>query len=131
MNGADTKVKHEVNPTSNNKQFKDDRQRLTDDQIVAHSVTFLLAGYETTSTALAYVSYMLALNPSIQEKLQNDIDCYFTDNPVSENNCVLYNCAWISNTYTVKPALMTHLRESGSQVVRVPGFGTEDPGLDA
>ena len=75
-----------VNPSTSNEQPEDDGQKLTDDQIVAHSVTVLLACYETTSTALAYVPYMLALNPSVQEKLQNDIDCFFTDNPVRYNN---------------------------------------------
>ena len=58
------------------------QQKLTDDQIVAHSVTFMLAGYETTSTALSYVSYLLALNPTIQERLQQEIDDYFQNNPV-------------------------------------------------
>ena len=38
---------------------------------------FLLAGYETTSTALAYTTYQLALNPHIQTKLQHEIDHYF------------------------------------------------------
>ena len=62
---------------------KDDQMKLTDEQIVAHSTTFLLVGYETTSTTLAYVSYLLALNPTIQEKLQQEIDNYFDNNPVS------------------------------------------------
>ena len=85
--------KHGVHPTMScsSKQIEDDKQGLTDDQIVAHSVTFLLAGYETTSTALAYVSYMLALNPSVQEKLQNDIDCFFADNPVRYIKQILAN----------------------------------------
>ena len=65
------------------------QQKLTDDQIVAHSATFLVAGYETTSTALAYVSYLLALNPIIQEKLQQEIDNYFDNNPVSIQ-CLCY-----------------------------------------
>ena len=67
----------------------EDQQRLTDEQIVTHSVIFLLAGYETTSTALAYVSYMLALNPTVQEKLQQEIDNYFDNNPVS-TQCLCY-----------------------------------------
>ncbi len=61
----------------------EDQQRLTNDQIVTHSVTFLLAGYETTSTALAYISYLLALHPDIQNTLQQHIDNYYRDNPVS------------------------------------------------
>ena len=57
--------------------------KLSNEEIVAHAVTFLLAGYETTANTLAYTSYLLALNPDIQEKLQSEIDSYFDDKPVS------------------------------------------------
>ena len=59
------------------------RRKLTDKEIVAHAVTFMLAGYETTANTLAYASYLLALNPDIQEKLQSEIDSYFEGKPVS------------------------------------------------
>ena len=59
------------------------QQKLTDDQIVTYAASFMLAGYETTSTALSYVSYLLALNPTVQEKLQREIEDYFQNNPVS------------------------------------------------
>ena len=56
--------------------------RLSNEEIVAHAVTFLLAGYETTANTLSYTAYLLALNPDIQEKLQSEIDSYFDDTPV-------------------------------------------------
>ena len=59
------------------------QRKLTDEEVVAHAVTFILAGYETTANTLAYTSYLLALNPHIQEKLQSEIDNYFDDKPVS------------------------------------------------
>jgi cytochrome P450 family 3 subfamily A len=40
-------------------------------------VVFLLAGYETTSTTLAYAFYVLATNKAEQEKLINEIDEQF------------------------------------------------------
>ena len=40
-------------------------------------VIFLLAGYETTSTTLGFISYELALNPDVQKKLLDEIDEYF------------------------------------------------------
>ena len=59
-------------------------RKLMDEEIVAHALTFILAGYETTANTLAYTSYLLALNPDIQEKLQSEIDNYFDEKPVSE-----------------------------------------------
>ena len=48
--------------------------KLTDAEIVSQSMTFILAGYETTSNALAYTTYCLAVNPDKQEKLLEEID---------------------------------------------------------
>ncbi len=56
---------------------------LTDEEVVMHAIMLLMAGYETTANALAYTSYLLALNPDVQEKLQSEIDTYFDENPVS------------------------------------------------
>ena len=39
----------------------------------------MLAGYETTSSALAFAAQELAVNPRIQQKLQAEIDEYFPD----------------------------------------------------
>jgi cytochrome P450 len=58
------------------------RRGLTDSEIIGNIITFMLAGYETTASALSYTSYLLALNPHIQEKLQKEIDSYMEENPV-------------------------------------------------
>ena len=60
------------------------KKRLTDDHITSHAISFMLAGSETTSTALSYTSYLLALNPHVQEKLQAEIDSYFKQNTVTK-----------------------------------------------
>ncbi len=59
------------------------RHKLSAKEIVHNSVTFLIAGYETTANTLSYASYLLAINPDIQEKLQSEIDTYFENKPVS------------------------------------------------
>lgn len=46
---------------------------LTEREIVAQSMTFLLAGYETTSAVLAYLCHELAKHPDIQERLYREI----------------------------------------------------------
>ena len=79
------------------------RKKLTDEQIVDHSMTFLLASYETTANTLAYTSYLLALNPEIQEKLQREIEDYFEENPVS---LIINHCS----TCVVQAMLLFALR---------------------
>ena len=58
------------------------KKTLTDNEIVGNALTFILAGYDTTASTLSYTSYLLALNPQIQERLQQEIDNYYEENPV-------------------------------------------------
>lgn len=52
---------------------------MTVDEVLAQSVIFLIAGYETSSTTLGFVCYSLATNADIQEKLQKEIDSVWDD----------------------------------------------------
>ncbi len=77
-------------------------------EIIADCVGFILAGYETTSTALTFATYLLAANPEAQERLANDIHEYFEEYPVRDVHvlvsfancsvvvyiilCILYTC---------------------------------------
>ncbi|XP_067406930.1 cytochrome P450 3A24-like isoform X2 [Emydura macquarii macquarii] len=47
---------------------------LSDKEIVAQAFVFILAGYETTSSTLNYLSYNLATHPDVQQRLQEEID---------------------------------------------------------
>ena len=65
------------------------QRKLEKGEIVADSVGFMLAGYETTSTTLAFATYLLATNPEAQERLANEIHNYFEENPVSKGHALL------------------------------------------
>lgn len=56
-----------------------DSKTMTVDEVLARSVIFLIAGYETSSTTLGFVCYSLATNADIQEKLQKEIDSVWDD----------------------------------------------------
>jgi cytochrome P450 family 13 len=47
---------------------------LHSDEVVSNVFLFMIAGYETTSTALAYSTYVLATQPHIQQRLREEID---------------------------------------------------------
>lgn len=46
---------------------------MSNEEIVAQCVQFLVAGYDTTATTISLALYLLALNPSKQEKLYQEI----------------------------------------------------------
>ena len=54
------------------------------DTIISNCYAFLLAGYETTSTALAYAAWMLAKHPEVQEKLHDEIFEKFGESRVGD-----------------------------------------------
>ena len=62
---------------------------LSNDEIVAAIITIILAGYETTSNTLSYTAYLLAINPTIQDRLIREINDYYDVNPDSS----LYDAA--------------------------------------
>ncbi|TFK82599.1 cytochrome P450 [Polyporus arcularius HHB13444] len=48
-------------------------ERLTDEELVAQMSTLILAGMDTTSNALSRILHLLALHPSVQERLRAEI----------------------------------------------------------
>ncbi len=61
-----------------NKQ-KGGGRKFTSLELQAQSSQFLLAGYETTSTALSFMVHVLAMNQKVQQKLQAEVDEHFPD----------------------------------------------------
>ncbi|RWS01725.1 Cytochrome P450 3A24-like protein, partial [Dinothrombium tinctorium] len=48
-------------------------KQMNDEEIVANTVLFFEAGYETTSTALAFVIHVLVNNEDVQEKVREEV----------------------------------------------------------
>ena len=47
---------------------------MTDDEVKANAIVFLLAGFNTTATALSFTIFLLAANPQILLKAQKEVD---------------------------------------------------------
>merc|ERR1712122_63912 len=53
--------------------------QMDDISIAATAMVFMIAGYDTTGTALSFACYQLAKNPEVQEKLRREIDDFMED----------------------------------------------------
>ena len=64
-------------------------------EIKENLTLFMLAGYETTSTALAYICYILAKHPEEQQKLIEEIDFHYSVNePAVFNDQLFFVCIY-------------------------------------
>ncbi len=62
------------------------KNTLTNVEILAQAILFLLAGYETTGSTLSLISYNLACHPEIQQKLIEEVDkC------IEKHGCINYD----------------------------------------
>lgn len=58
-------------------------KHLTREEITAQCFVFLLAGFDTTATSLAFVTHLLARNPLVQKNLQEEIDQHCSRDTIS------------------------------------------------
>ncbi|XP_078589316.1 cytochrome P450 3A6-like [Branchiostoma floridae x Branchiostoma japonicum] len=64
------------------------KKPLTKDDIVANSLLFFLAGYETTATTMAFTLYNLALNQQTQDKAREEINQAMEDRDLVDYEAV-------------------------------------------
>ncbi|KAJ9573560.1 hypothetical protein L9F63_009045, partial [Diploptera punctata] len=63
-----------------NSNDKNQKTKLDDEDIIAQALLFFLAGFDTASTLLCFISYELAMHPDVQRKLQDEVDKSLEEN---------------------------------------------------
>lgn len=58
------------------------QRKLTDKEVALISLDFLIGGHKSTASTFCFATYLLAVNPDVQQKLQKEIDSYYGENPV-------------------------------------------------
>ena len=66
---SDMKLKHARRQT-----------KITEEEIIATAMVFLVAGYDTTGMTLSFLAYQMSINPELQERLHQEVDRAFEDN---------------------------------------------------
>ncbi|XP_078461108.1 cytochrome P450 3A8-like [Lampetra planeri] len=69
----------QLSENASNGKLSSSEKYLTDKELEAQAILFLLAGYDTSSTAITFVAYSLACNPDVQTKVQQEIDTILPD----------------------------------------------------
>jgi cytochrome P450 family 3 subfamily A len=91
----------------------------------------MIAGYETASTALAYVTHILATHPEEQKKLQNHIDYYLNKDTILDYeilNKMDYLDWFIRETLRMYPITPIIINRECSEQIDLPGLGRIYPG---
>ena len=66
-----------------NRDGSDGDEILSTPRIASTAAGFLAGGFETVTNLLSFTSYLLAVHPEVQEKVQSEIDEWFENNAVS------------------------------------------------
>ncbi|KAF8354234.1 hypothetical protein PRIPAC_95857 [Pristionchus pacificus] len=59
-------------------------KKLSSNEIFFQCITFLLAGFDTTSNSLAYLTHFLSNHPDVQQKLIDEVDAFLAENETIE-----------------------------------------------
>ena len=68
-----------------NRDGSDGDEILSTPRMASTAGGFMAAGFETVTNLLSFTSYLLAVHPEVQEKVQSEIDEWFENNDVSSN----------------------------------------------
>jgi cytochrome P450 len=56
-------------------------EQMTDEQLCCEALTFLIAGHETTATALAWTWFLLASHAAVRQRVREEIEAVLGDRP--------------------------------------------------
>ncbi|KAJ7498084.1 cytochrome P450 [Mycena galericulata] len=96
-----------------------ENQRMSDAEVIAQISTFLLAGHETTSAAVAWALHALSLHAATQVKLREELLTLSTENPtMDELNSLPYLESVVRETMRLRaPAVFTQRRATKDDVL--------------
>jgi cytochrome P450 len=96
-------------------------QAMSDAELKDELITLLSAGHETTANALAWAFYWLAKNPSVKEKLLQEIDSLGENPDPIQISRLPYLTAVCQETLRIYPVVQVALARFAKQDVQIMG----------
>jgi len=91
----------------------DQKQRMSDEDVLAQVPTFIVAGHETTSTATTWALFALVNHPDVQRKLREELYTLGTENPTMEElNSLPYLDKVVRETLRLHSPVLATTREA-------------------
>lgn len=92
------------------------------DEVASNVFLFMIAGYETTSTTLAYSTYILATQPQIQIKLQDEIDKISKEEDYDKINNIVYLDLFVKEVLRMYPIAIQAISRECNEDTIVSGY---------
>ncbi|KAF5288525.1 hypothetical protein FQA39_LY15393 [Lamprigera yunnana] len=119
-----------INNLNKEEKMKTFLTELSDEDITAQALVFLLAGSSTTSTALSFLAYNLAVHPDIQKRVYDEINQTLEQSPKSTyesiTSMVYLDCV-VSESLRLTPAVPISDRMCQKPYTIEPVTPTEKP----
>lgn len=121
MNNNNTSIDEEESASLKDFVSKyQDTQSLTDKEITSNALTFLVGGYETTSSTFAFLIHSLAFNQDAQEKVYKEIMNVIGEELPNQDNVreLMYLDMCLSETLRKYP-VVTRLNREADEDIKV------------
>ncbi|KAJ3479121.1 hypothetical protein NLI96_g9286 [Meripilus lineatus] len=90
-----------------------ENQRLSDDEVIAQIPTFIIAGHETSASAVTWCLFALSINVNIQDKLRKELRAVSTETPTMDELMALpYLDCVLRETLRLYPPVATSARQA-------------------
>ncbi|KAF9020787.1 cytochrome P450 [Hymenopellis radicata] len=93
-------------------------QRMSDEDVIAQVPTFLVAGHETTASAVTWLLYAITKEPEVQKKLREELLSVATEAPsLDELNALPYLDMVVRETLRIHTPVPNSIRVAGKDDV--------------
>ncbi|KAF9418543.1 hypothetical protein HW555_004692 [Spodoptera exigua] len=128
VDAANGKLKADGESDGNNNESAKTAEKFTDDDLVAQAVLFYIAGYDTTANLIYYFLYEMAINPTVQEKLHEELDTLPSEDEIPDMYEAIQDMEYLEMCVNEVLRLWPLVGSADRRSVATYDFGPTHPG---